>query len=254
MWRFGAVSRYDAPEHVVVIGEDSVHRGVMRRLADVMRHRVPPVLVVLLALGASACSDTTFEVERTDPTRTSTTEMRVSDGSSSALGVIELESNTEPTDAAEREAMQLRRRVIDHIERIGWTGSTGAAAAGYSPMAGDEAHWVNRAFVTDGQTFDPSAPEFLVLDGDKVVGTMFLAGEPGLTAPDPPGAPFIRWHYHRFGRTECLEDGLVVVASPVDGRCAAGADATDVSPLMAHIWIIDMDDPFTADMAAHRQH
>lgn len=164
---------------------------------------------------------------------------------------VEIEPASSRTPEAEAEAEELRRSVLAEADRRGWSSAERAAADGYEPMALDPSHWYHPDYVTDDRFFDPAAPEFLVIDGDEVMGVMFLAEEAGLDQPDPPGAPLVRWHYHRWSEDVCLADGLVITGETVAGACGEGEVATDISPLMAHVWLLDLDDPFATDMAAH---
>jgi len=167
---------------------------------------------------------------------------------------VEIEPASSRTPAATAEAEELLRAVLEEADRRGWQSAEQAAADGYEPMALDPSHWYHPEYVADDRFFDPAAPEFLVIDGDQVMGVMFLAEAVGLDQPDPPGAPLVRWHYHRWSQDVCLLDGLVIVGETVGGGCGEGEVATDISPLMAHVWLIDIDDPFATDMDAHHHH
>lgn len=163
---------------------------------------------------------------------------------------VEIEPASVRSSEAEREAENLRVAVLR--ESVRWATAAAATEAGFVPMPLDPSHWYHPTYVDDDRFFDPAAPEFLVVDGDDVLGVMFLASSPGLDQPDPPGAPLVRWHYHRWSDVVCLAGGMVIVSEASDGTCEAGQVATDISPLMAHVWLIDLDDPFATNMDAHQ--
>ncbi|MCO5321163.1 MAG: hypothetical protein M9922_07165 [Microthrixaceae bacterium] len=121
-------------------------------------------------------------------------------------------------------------------------------------MFGDEAHWYKKEYLSDGRVFDPAAPEFMVVADGSVVGAMFLAPSLEHTQQDPPGAPLVKWHYHEWRDSLCLEQGLVPVAAESRGECPAGTESSRFSPPMAHVWLIDITDPFATDMHAHDGH
>lgn len=166
---------------------------------------------------------------------------------------VELQTATEETAQAVTDAEALRAAVISSAEEEGWSDLRAVIRAGYEPMFGDESHFYNPGYLTDGRSFDPSAPEFLVVDGEGVVGVMFLADRPE-PETDPPGAPFVKWHYHEWSSPLCLLESLVPVALPADGECPQDSVATRRSPAMAHVWLIDIEDPFATDMHAHEGH
>ena len=68
-----------------------------------------------------------------------------------------------------------------------------------------------------------------------------------LDAADPPAAPELRWHYHRYqSGTVCSTPYFTQYLSD-QGACKPGDSLTDTSPLMTHIWLIG-DDPFVNGM------
>jgi hypothetical protein len=213
------------------------------------------VACAVVAACGSAEEDTTGEAGAS-PAGSVQPEPAPPPGPDGSVGevTVEIEPSMVLTDSTRREANELRDSVIAAVEANGWLDASRASADGFVPMALDPSHWYHPEFVSDDRFFDPDAPEFLVVDGDDVVGVMFLAAEAGLDQPDPPGAPQVLWHYHRWSEAVCLLDGLVIVGETVDGSCGDGEVATDISPLMAHVWLLDMEDPFATDMSAHDHH
>lgn len=163
------------------------------------------------------------------------------------------EFSAEPaTEETQAEAMAFREKVIDAVNRRGWNNAESLRAAGYQSLELEPEHWVNMDAVRDGRVFDPEFPEFFVVAEEKVEGAMFLAPKLGYEVPNPPGAPFIRWHRHLWRDPVCLLDGVVSPPDPGNGGCAAGAEPSKISPGMAHVWLSQSSDPFSAEMAAHQ--
>lgn len=177
-----------------------------------------------------------------------------SDGESQQIEekTIEVESDVPPSAATWDNAVAFRDQVVANIESHGWTDPVTAFNDGFRPMLGSN-HWVNAEFVNDGRTFDPTAPEFIMVQNDKVVGTMFLAPSDVSPPPEPPGAPHIRWHYHTYDMNICFHNGIASGVASVTGEptCPNGGEASRTSPLMSHVWIVDLEDPFTDDMTAY---
>lgn len=162
----------------------------------------------------------------------------------------------QPDPEQQAAADELVRRVRAAADAHGWHDFETARAAGWQPMAGDDAHYVNRALLRDGRVLDPERPEFLMFydsgpgeDATKVlVGAMFLVEAPDAEGPQI-GGPLTRWHFHIWREPRCLLDGLVVLgAADAEGRCAEGV-AGRRSPEMLHVWLIDHPEgPFATKM------
>lgn len=211
--------------------------------------------LVCLVLSVTACSRPDEKV--TDPpTRDDghVHELMTDDGSGDSITIeedtIEVDSQRAETPEAWSEAMEFRDQVIAAVQAHGWNDPVTAFSDGYHPMLGST-HWVNEEFIEDGKVFDPTAPEFLMVVDDVVVGTMFLA--PDDEPDDPPGAPYVRWHYHTYNIDVCFDNGVATgVPTGDDKECPNGGTASRKSPLMAHVWLVDIEDPFTDDMDAYR--
>lgn len=162
---------------------------------------------------------------------------------------IEVESKRPRTPEALTEAMDFRHQVISNIDSRGWRDPVTVFNDGYQPMLGST-HWVNQEFIDDGRIFDPTRPEFVMIVDDEIVGTMFLAADDD--PEDPPGAPYVRWHFHTYNLDICFDNGVATGAPDADGACSNGGMASQKSPLMAHVWIVDINDPFTDEMDAYK--
>jgi len=118
-----------------------------------------------------------------------------------------------------------------------------ATAAGYRRVTTYlpciAAHYMKFSLVD--ATFDPSAPEMLLYDGNgpdaRIVGLSYYVT--GLTAaPEGFAGPNDPWHQH-FGL--CVRGGLVVGAgSLTDDECAArgGVKADGSTSWMVHAWVV----------------
>lgn len=159
------------------------------------------------------------------------------------------------TSESTRAAEELRARVVAAVEGHGWRDLDRARRDGFRPLSGAREHWINQENLRDGRTFDADRPEFLVLDRHAALGgVMFVSGSDRLDLPPPPGAPTVRWHYHRWSRPLCLSDGIVATRVPDDGLCRDGEAPTDRSGLMVHVWVKPGIDPFAAGLDDDTHH
>lgn len=101
-------------------------------------------------------------------------------------------------------------------------------------------HYVNRAFMSDGQVLDPDRPESLVYQNvggrKQLVAAMYMA-EPGTTLDTTPelGGALTQWHIHDnlcFG-----PNGSVAGITNADGTCAPPLVKPEPVP-MIHVWIV----------------
>ncbi len=156
-------------------------------------------------------------------------------------------------DAAQKVAADaLVKAAKAAAERHGWHDFDRAVVDGFEVMAGDTAHYANRAALQDGRVLDVDHPEFLMYyDTDsakKLAGYMFLVEEASAEGPQI-GGPLTRWHFHVWEKAKCLLHGLLVVGDAAeDGTCAEGV-ANHRSPEMIHVWLTDHPDgPFATKM------
>lgn len=215
------------------------------------------MLSVLCVLAPSGCAQSNGESAGTAPLSHShgPRESSPSEGTGAdtiTQTAVSLPSKTPSSSSTKASAMEFRDEVMANIAEHGWSDPINASKDGYRPMQLDPEHWYNPDFLTDGRQFDPAAPEILVIQDDQAVGTMFLAESFALDLPDPPGSPFIRWHYHRYSQPVCFADGIATSIKKSKERCPDGTVESSTSPAMAHVWLTNMDDPFTEDMEAYR--
>jgi hypothetical protein len=160
--------------------------------------------------------------------------------------IVMVPTTRRPTPQARARADALRAAVIGSVRRHHWLTVADLRRNGWEPAASDPTHWFRRAFLTDGQLFDPDRPEYLVVEGGRVIGVMFDPGSMTRRPPEPPGAPYLRWHYHR------LPAGTMCVTAPdltypaQAGTCRPGDHLTRRSPVMSHVWLYDDAHPFAA--------
>ena len=159
--------------------------------------------------------------------------------------VTRLPRQFQPSDEQQAAADALVKAAHEAAESNGWHDYEQTMAAGYAPMEGDAAHYVNREFLQDGEVLNVDRPEFLMYyetdSGNKLAGLMFLVEEPDGEGPQI-GGPLTRWHFHIWNQAKCLWQGLVVVGdADAEGQCAEGV-ASHRSPEMLHLWLIDHPD------------
>jgi hypothetical protein len=157
----------------------------------------------------------------------------------------------EPTVEQRQAAESLIERSYASARKHGWYDANKAMADGYAPMYLSPMHYAKAEYVVDDAILDPERPEFLMYyhtpRGLALAGYMFLVNEPRARGPQI-GGPLTVWHYHVWASQVCLLQGLLVVASPQDGKCPRG-EAMSRSPEMVHVWLIDRPEgPFETEM------
>ena len=160
------------------------------------------------------------------------------------LGMYELTQypNQEATQAHKDAANKLVEDSFDAVVRHGWLSKEEALSDGYEKMYGDPVHFVNKAYVFDGETLNPDKPEVLMYyktkEGDFLMGVMFLAI--GQRGPQVAG-PLSKWHYH-IDRRMCYERGVLPIDG-IDEKGSCGAGFPNIrSPEMLHVWFFDHPD------------
>lgn len=162
-------------------------------------------------------------------------------------GMVVVPSTLSDSPSRRRAAADFLARVVEAVHTQPWHDAAEIRRAGFRPMQIDGSHWYSRANLTDGVQFDPDRPEFLVVLSGHVYGEMFLSDSFSLHAPEPPGAPQMRWHYHRYPDPVCTTPYLTQYMTST-GRCRPGDRATMRSPLMTHVWVYPTKSPFSAMM------
>lgn len=152
-----------------------------------------------------------------------------------------------PSQRAWRRAIAFRRHVLAASRQRHLRTRAQATAAGYRPLEFDPTHWYNEKYLSDGITFDPQRPEWLVILGPRVWAYMFVPESmQTYSVPEPPGAPYMQWHFHSYGPDEvCLAPGRIFHRAQETG-CAAGQRPVRRSPLMTHVWLTSEVWPFAA--------
>lgn len=159
--------------------------------------------------------------------------------------------DADPTPEQQAAADQLHQAVIESLERF--SDRSEAERAGYRFWQSfDDYHWVNPDHVTDGRVLDPERPEFLMYDGDQLLGVMFLPAEPNERGPQV-GGPLTVWHYHRAGPSCWTAGGLLLAEDhpepEADGTCPGDLTLAHRTPEMLHVWVVDhADGPFASEM------
>lgn len=159
--------------------------------------------------------------------------------------MVLLPSHVRDSARARRRAYAFRDRVAAALRDEPWDSVTALRRAGFEQL--DGVHWYNRANLADDVQFDPLHPEFVVFDAGHPVGEMFVPPTFSLHAPEPPGAPLMRWHYHRYSAPVCTTPYLTQYARPATG-CRPGDRVAGRSPLMTHVWVGPGLAPFSAMM------
>lgn len=101
------------------------------------------------------------------------------------------------------------------------------------PFAGEGAHYLNPAFMNDGQVVNPDRFESLVHRDDTLEAAMYMmdnAEQPGI---DVVGC-LAPWHLHD---NPCIADGLQTVRLSDWGDCPSGSQNRP-TPRMLHVWLI----------------
>lgn len=112
-----------------------------------------------------------------------------------------------------------------------------AEAAGYEyiapPFNGEGAHYLNPAYMDDGQFVNPDRIESLVYRGDKLEAAMYMMDDGDQPAIDVAGC-LTPWHLHD---NLCIAEGFQIVGLTSTGDCPSGSK-NDVTPRMLHVWLI----------------
>src|SRR5207244_1292622 len=138
-----------------------------------------------------------------------------------------------------------------------------AIAAGYQPMEPPDleiAHYVNRAYFTDGDILKPEHIQSLIYynspKGPVLIGAMFIMPRLGMPGPEIGGV-LTSWHHHDdlcFDRKTNMVVAFVgdsVFDNPGKSSrsCPLGSSRQE-TPEMLHVWLIDNPaGPFDSDMA-----
>ena len=162
-----------------------------------------------------------------------------------------------PTPEQQAAADDLVRRSREAAERHGWFDFMKGLADGYRTAVGDQIHYSNDAFLTDGLVLDPDRPEYLMYynsdQGTRLTGLMSLVSRPDEAGPQI-GGPLTIWHYHVWTKTHCMRHGLIAEGVANErGECAAGRPMNR-SPEMIHVWFVDHPKgPFASAMDLARE-
>jgi hypothetical protein len=219
----------------------------------VSRLRALAVVLALVA-GVSGCTAAPVVLSAAVPAGPSAgtapsaaaTPMMMDMGPDGRSNIVMVPTRRRPGPRALARADALRAAVIASVRRHHWLTVADLRKDGWEPAASDPTHWFRRAFLTDGHLFDPDRPEYLVVENGRVIGVMFDPGSMTRRPPEPPGAPYLRWHYHR------LPAGTMCVTAPdltypaQAGTCRPGDHLTRRSPVMSHVWLYDDAHPFAA--------
>ena len=112
-----------------------------------------------------------------------------------------------------------------------------AIEAGYvqiaPPFNGEGAHYLNLAYMGDGQFLNPERVESLVYRDDTLEAAMYMmdtADQPGV---DVAGC-LTPWHLHD---NLCIADGFQILALSDWGDCPSGSENRPTPPML-HVWLI----------------
>lgn len=169
-------------------------------------------------------------------------------GSRAPGAVRVLRSRTPLTRATRAAARAFRADVARALTQERLLHLTDLRRAGYRRVGLDGIRWSKPEHLTDGIQFDPARPEFLVVAGERTVGVIFSPESMRLNAPEPPGAPLMRWNYHRYAPGEVCVTSMLTLYAADDRGCRDGDRMTTRSPLMTHVWILDTGRPFAATL------
>ena len=175
-------------------------------------------------------------------------------GSASAGILTHVHGVADPSKAtpAERAAAQL----LLEQTRLGtqrYQELSAALADGYravTPTDQPIVHYVNPAYLVNGDTLNPERPEALVYGngakGSILLAAMYIAHRIGQAGPDI-GGPLTLWHSHSnlcFSARTNIIDGF----TDPDGNCPTGSFNAG-TPEMLHVWVVDNPDgAFSTDM------
>ena len=171
-------------------------------------------------------------------------ELESTDISTLQHGMYELTQypNKRATQSQKEAGDAFIKATTDSIVRHGWFSKKKGLSDGYEQMYGDPVHYVNKAYVFDGETLNPDKPEVLMYykkeEREFLMGVMFIAA--GQRGPQVAG-PLSKWHYHIEPRF-CYERGVLPIGKyKAGGSCKEGFPNTR-SPEMLHVWIFDHAD------------
>ena len=161
--------------------------------------------------------------------------------------------DTLPSPAQRQAADDFRERCYQAAVRNGWLDFRKGLADGYKLQFKDRRHYANWEFMQDGRVLDPDRPEFLMYygtpQGKKLAGFMFYTDQPLDRGPQIAG-PLTIWHWHVWNRKACMLQGLLTVGYADDDCSCQDGDATQRSPEMMHVWLIDYrGGPFATSMS-----
>jgi hypothetical protein len=175
-------------------------------------------------------------------------------GSASAGIVTHVHSAADPAKAtpAERAAANLLLEQTK-LATQKYHDLNAALADGYRPVTPpDQAivHYVNPAYLVNGDTLNPERPESLVYGngakGPILLAAMYIAHRIGQVGPDI-GGPLTLWHSHS---NLCFSSktNIIDAFTDKDGNCPSGSFNSG-TPEMLHVWVVDNPDgPFSTDM------
>lgn len=147
------------------------------------------------------------------------------------------------TEAERQRARDLIAATEAAAERHNWYRYSAGLREGYTTTTHlDKYHFVNKAYLSDGDILNPDRPEFLMYarssTGMRLTGVMYLM--PTTEARGPQiGGPKTVWHYHILGVAMCWHHGLPVAkAADEPPLCERGSPGLK-SPEMLHVWLLD---------------
>ena len=128
-----------------------------------------------------------------------------------------------------------------------------ALAAGYKVVTPPDqpiVHYVNPAFLVNGDTLNPERPESLIYGnsskGPILLAAMYIAHRIGQPGPDI-GGPLTLWHSHS-NLCFSTQTNVIDAFTDGDGNCPAGSISSG-TPEMLHVWVVDNPNgPFSTDM------
>ena len=128
-----------------------------------------------------------------------------------------------------------------------------AQAAGYKAVTPPDqpiVHYVNPAYLVNGDTLNPQRPESLIYGtssrGPILLAAMYIAHRIGQPGPDI-GGPLTLWHSHS-NLCFSTQTNVIDAFTDKDGNCPAGSISSG-TPEMLHVWVVDNPNgPFSTDM------
>ena len=130
------------------------------------------------------------------------------------------------------------RLIADTVASVGkYHHLDDAMEAGYvqiaPPFNGEGAHYLNPAYMGDGQFLNPERVESLVYRDDTLEAAMYMmdtADQPGI---DVAGC-LTPWHLHD---NLCIAEGFQIVGLSDWGDCPSGSENRPTPPML-HVWLI----------------